>query len=158
VAEERSKNQDEERSAAVQRREAAGARSRARTQARRRSRSAESDDGARKEEADKKKAKEQSQVPATERPVPLKRKIAEYVVSVDEETGVIVTIEKLDPGTNTRTELTQEEYAAAYSYAFYAGPYYAGYAAALFDPLSTPAAQAYLKNIAKYAKTLTARP
>jgi hypothetical protein len=157
VAEERSKKKDEEGSAAVERREAAGARSRARTQARRRSRSAESD-GARKEEADKRKAEEQSQVPATERPVPLKRKIAEYVLSVDEETGVIVTIEKLDPGTGTRTELTQEEYAAAYSYAFYAGPYYAGYAAALFDPLSTPAAQAYLKNIAKYAKTLTARP
>jgi hypothetical protein len=97
-------------------------------------------------------------VPPTERPVPSERRLSQYVLSVDDSTGAIVKIEKLDPEAGARTELTREEYAAAYSYAFYAAPFYASYAASLYDPLDDPAAQAYLKGITDYAKSLTPRP
>ena len=79
-------------------------------------------------------------------------------MSVDDATGVIVKIEKLDDDTDERKELSRDEYAAAYTYAAYAAPYYASYAASLYDPLASPAAQSYLKSIADYAKSLTARP
>lgn len=104
------------------------------------------------------KAEEPAGVPVTERPVASRRKISEYVVSVDDETGAIVKIERVDEDTNARTELTQDEYAAAYAFASYAAPYYASYAASLYDPLSSPAAQAYLKTISNYAKAVTGRP
>jgi hypothetical protein len=90
--------------------------------------------------------------PVTEKPVATRRKISQYVVSVDGATGSIVKIEKLDEQTGKPKEFTQAEYAAAYSFASYAAPYYAAYAASLYDPLSSPAVQAYVKGIADYLK------
>jgi hypothetical protein len=92
--------------------------------------------------------------PVTEKPVATRRKISQYVVSVDDATGSIVKIEKMDEQTGTPREFTQEEYAAAYGFASYAAPYYAAYAAALYNPLSSPAVQAYVKGIADYFKAL----
>ncbi|HSF33877.1 MAG TPA: hypothetical protein VLK82_25900 [Candidatus Tectomicrobia bacterium] len=106
-------------------------------------------------------------VPVTEKPVPsrrpatprsapsrgaISRKISQYVVSVDDATGSIVKIEKLDEKTGKSREFTQQEYTAAYSFASCAAPYYAAYAASLYDPLSSPAVQAYVKAIADYLK------
>jgi hypothetical protein len=96
-----------------------------------------------------------SGAPPTEKPVATTRQLSEYVISVDEATGLVVKIEKLDGETSNRDELTQQEYAAAYSYACYTAPYYATAAAALYDPLQSPAAQAYLKNIADYVKAMS---
>jgi hypothetical protein len=90
--------------------------------------------------------------PVTEKPVATRRKISQYVVSVDEVTGSIVKIEKLDEQTGKPKEFTRAEYTAAYSFASYAAPYYAAYAASLYDPLSSPAVQAYVKGIADYLK------
>jgi hypothetical protein len=98
--------------------------------------------------------------PVTEKPVPTQRKISRYVASVDEATGCVVKIEKLDEKTGEPKALSQEECAAAYAYANYAAPYYAGYAASMYDPMSSPAMQvylAYLKAISDYSKTLSTR-
>jgi len=92
----------------------------------------------------------------TERPVATQRRISQYVLSVEDATGAIAKIEKLDER-GQRNELTQEEYAAAYSFAGYIAPYYTMYAASLYDPLSNPVLQAYLKAIADYMRTLTQR-
>jgi hypothetical protein len=70
----------------------------------------------------------------------------EYVVSVDATTGSIVKIEKLDEKTQERKEFTENEYAAAYAFGSSAAPYYAAYAACLYDPWSSPAVQNYLKS------------
>jgi hypothetical protein len=94
-------------------------------------------------------------VPVTEKPVPAKRSITRYTVSVDDATGHIVKIEKLDEKTNQSRELTQSEYAAAYSFASSAAPYYAASTAALHDPLNSPAMQAYFRGIADYIRAIT---
>ena len=98
---------------------------------------------------------EPSLTPVTEKPVAIRRKISQYVVSVDDATGAIVRIETLDEKTGKPREFTQEEYAAAYGFASYVAPYYAAYTASLYDPLSSPAAQAYLKGISDYLKAFT---
>jgi hypothetical protein len=100
--------------------------------------------------------KEPSITPVTEKPVALRRKISQYVVSVDDATGAIVRIETLDEKTGQPREFTQEEYAAAYGFASYVAPYYAAYTASLYDPLSSAAVQAYLKGISDYLKTFSA--
>lgn len=89
---------------------------------------------------------------ATEMPVPTVRRISQYLVSVDDTTGTVVRIEKVDPDKGDKKELSQDEYAAAYAYAGYSAPYYATYAASLYDPLSDPAIQTYMKAAADYAK------
>jgi hypothetical protein len=106
-------------------------------------------------------------VPVTEKPVPTRRpaasrsatprsatsrKISQYVVSVDDATGGIVKIEKLDEQTGESREFTAEEYTAAYSFASCAAPYYAAYAASLYDPLSSVAVQEYMKAMADYLR------
>ena len=92
----------------------------------------------------------------TEKPVATSRTLSQFVISVDDGTGAIIKIERLDDETNERTELSREEYVAAYSHAYFAAPYYASYAASLYDPLSSPDAQAYLKFISDYAKAAAA--
>lgn len=102
----------------------------------------------------------ESQPSATEKPVVTRRHIAQYVVSVDDATGTIVKIEKVDGQTGQPKEFTPEEYAAAYSFASYAGygaPYGAQYAAPLYAPLSNPTVQAYLKAMSDYLKAFTAQ-
>jgi hypothetical protein len=94
------------------------------------------------------------QPPVTEKPVATRRKISQYIVSVNDATGSIVKIEKMDEQTGKPREFTQEEYAVAYGFASYAAPYYAAYAASLYNPLSSPAVQAYVKGIADYLKAL----
>jgi hypothetical protein len=93
--------------------------------------------------------------PVTEKPVATRRKISQYVVSVDDATGSIVKIEKLDERTGERRELTPEEAAAACCAASYGAPYYAGYTTLLYDSLSVPSVQVYLKTISDYVKAFT---
>jgi len=93
--------------------------------------------------------------PVTEKPVATRRKISQYVVSVDDATGSIIKIEKIDEQTGKPREFTQEEYAVAYGFASYVAPYYAACAASLYDPLSSPAVQAYVKGISDYLKAFT---
>jgi hypothetical protein len=88
--------------------------------------------------------------PVAEKPVATRRKISQYVVSVDDATGFTVKVEKLDEATGQRKELTQEEYAAAYALVSYAMPYYAAYTAPLYDPMQ--AYRSYLKALADYWK------
>ena len=98
--------------------------------------------------------------PVTEKPVPTQMKISQFVVSVDDSTGAIVKIERLDEQTGLRTELTQQEYAAGYALASYAGyltPYLASHAANLYPSLRDPAAEAYLKGVTDYIKAVTAK-
>jgi hypothetical protein len=56
---------------------------------------------------------------ATEKPTPvgLVKKHSLYVLRVDDETGSLVKIEKLDETTQERKELTPQEYALAWAYA-----------------------------------------
>jgi hypothetical protein len=99
----------------------------------------------------------EKEAPVTEKPVATRRKILQYVVSVDDATGCIVKMEKQDEKTGERKEFTQQEYAAAYAFGSYAAPYYAAYAASLYDPVSSPAVQAYLKSISDYIKACTVK-
>jgi hypothetical protein len=92
----------------------------------------------------------EKEAPVTEKPVATTRKISQYVVSVDDGTGRIVKMEKQDEKTGERKEFSQQEYAAAYAFGSSAAPYYAASAASLYDPLSSPAVQAYLKTISDY--------
>jgi hypothetical protein len=95
------------------------------------------------------------EAPVTEKPVAQQRGVVQYVVSVDESTGLIVKVEKQDEE-GTPKELSEEEYLAAFAYASYAAPYYAAYTSSLYDPLSTPAGQAYLKAVIDVWKSLAA--
>jgi hypothetical protein len=95
--------------------------------------------------------------PVTEKPVESKKKISKFLVSVDDSNGVVVKIEKLDEKTNKYTELTPDEYGAAYAAASYSAPYYAAQAASMYDPLDSPEAQyylAYLKAISDYVQSI----
>jgi hypothetical protein len=88
----------------------------------------------------------------TEKPVPSQRKISKYVASVDDATGYLIKIEKLDEKTGEPRALSTEECAAASAYA---APYYADYAASLYGAMSSPATHlhhAYLKAISDYVK------
>jgi hypothetical protein len=91
----------------------------------------------------------------TEKPVPTRSKTSQYVVSVDDATGFVVKIEKLDDETGQRREFTQDEYMAAYASMSSAMPYYAAYAASLYDPQSSPAMQAYFMALSDYVKAFT---
>jgi len=93
--------------------------------------------------------------PVTEKPVATRRPISHYVVSVDDTTGSIVKIEKLDEQTGERKRLTQADYVAAYGRAASAAPPYAANAASLYRSLSSPVMEAYVKVIADYIKAFT---
>jgi len=86
----------------------------------------------------------QSKPLATEKPVALARGEVRYIVSIDEATGVITKIEKLEKE-GVSTELNEDEYLVAFTYAGHAAPYYAAYASAFYDPLNSPTGQAALK-------------
>lgn len=93
----------------------------------------------------------------TERPVPSapEKKTSEYVVTVDNQTGMPVKIEKLDEGTGRREELTAEEYGQAMAYASLSyAPFYGNQvptSAAEADTLM----QAYYQGVADYLNALT---
>lgn len=102
---------------------------------------------------------EQGDLP-TEKPVPSTpvKRTSQYVVTVDNETGVASKIEKLDEATGDRQELTRDEYMQV---AMYASPL----SAPLFTGLSgsAPASaaeneslvQAYYRGVAAYLNALT---
>ena len=98
----------------------------------------------------------------TEQPVPgpPPKKTTEYVVTVDNQTGMPVKIEKLDEDTGKRKELSAEEYAQAMLYSSLSQtPYYAGVAAAAPPPASASdtdaLVQAYYQGVADYINALT---
>jgi hypothetical protein len=94
--------------------------------------------------------------PATEKPSgPSARKVSRYTVLVEDDTGVIARIEKVDPKTQQSRELTAEEYGLAYAFASYSAPYYASLAASMFDPLNSAVVRAYYKGLSDYVKALT---
>lgn len=95
--------------------------------------------------------------PATEKPIPSQSRLTQYIVSVD-EMGYARKIEKLNEATGERKELSNEEYAAAYSLASSVAPYYAHCATTMYDPLHSAAMQNYVKSVSdylEYLKTLT---
>lgn len=91
-------------------------------------------------------------------PSPPPKKTSQYVVTIDNQTGVPVKIEKLDDATGKRKELTTEEYGQAMLYAGLSQTPYYGSAGAL---AAAPAAgvdalaQAYYQGIADYINALT---
>jgi hypothetical protein len=90
-----------------------------------------------------------------ETPVPSapEKKTSQYVVTVDNQTGLAIKIEKLDEETGERTELSQEEYGGLLAYAsLTASNYYGGYDD--YAPTSAMA-QAYYQGVADYLKVLT---
>lgn len=96
---------------------------------------------------------------ATEKPPgPSARKVSRYTVTVEDETGVISRIEKIDLKTQQARELTAEEYGLAYAFASYSAPYYASLAASMLDPLNSSALRAYYKGLSDYVKALTENP
>jgi hypothetical protein len=91
--------------------------------------------------------------PVTEKAVPStpKKKTSQYVVTVDNETGLAVKIEKLEGDTGKRKELSKEEYAGLSAYAGLADPY-----GAMYSPMSASSvSQAYCQGIADYLKALS---
>ncbi len=99
---------------------------------------------------------EKKETLVTEKPVPSvpAKKTSQYVVTVDNETGLAVKIEKLDEGTGEHKELSKEEYTAVFAYASLAAPYYAGYSAyaPTYSPESASVVQAYYRGVADYLK------
>jgi hypothetical protein len=61
-------------------------------------------------------------IPVTEKPVPQKRELSRYVLSVDKAGGTVVKIEKMDDQTGKTEELSRDEYAAAFASAAYPSP------------------------------------
>ena len=115
----------------------------------------ENPEGSEKPETER---KPRTQGMATETPVPTRRKVSRYIISVEDATGTIIKMERIDEKSGKAQELTKEEYAAAYSAASYSSPYYAASAAMFYDPTTSPAMQAYtayIKTISDYLKTLS---
>lgn len=106
-------------------------------------------------------AAEQPQTLATEQPVPSApvKKTSQYVVTVDNQTGLTTRIEKLDETTGARKELSREEYLQVLSYASgtSAAPLYGGFSDLV--PASSPETdyltQAYYKGVAAFLNALT---
>ena len=97
---------------------------------------------------------------ATEKPVPSvpAKKTSQYVVTVDNTTGVAVKVEKLDEDTGERKELTKSEYAQLQGgVSLAASPFntgFSGSAAAVSPVESSAVIQAYYRGIADYLNAL----
>jgi hypothetical protein len=104
-----------------------------------------------KEASDDKAAPKETLV--TEKPVasaPFK-KTSQYVVTVDNSTGFIQKIERLDEETGSRKAFTKQELAATLAMS----PYTAAISAyASASPASAAAAQAYYQGVLDYLKAL----
>jgi hypothetical protein len=97
---------------------------------------------------------------ATEKPIPnvSEKRQSQYVVTVDNRTGGVLKIEKLDSDTSERKELTADEYAGVLAYANLSSPYLAGLGAyAMSQPVlgSVSAVQAYYRGLADYFYALS---
>lgn len=120
---------------------------------------------AKKSRASKKKSRpstrsysKEAQALATEQPVPSapQKKTSQYVVTVDNQTGLPVKIEKLEH-TGKRKELTKEEYGQALAYSGLSSPFSAGsedYASASPEELDS-LTQAYYQGVTDYINALT---
>jgi|ERR1044072_1775384 hypothetical protein len=100
-----------------------------------------------------------SKTPATEKPVqlPPPKKTSQYVVTVDNATGLLTKIEKLDADTGDRKELSQAEYLQLGS--MYTSPYTNPLTSGFTDVLGTPGAtedlsSAYYRGVMDYLKAL----
>jgi hypothetical protein len=96
-----------------------------------------------------------AEVPVTEQPVPSKPMPAttQYVVTVDNETGIATKVERIDEETGNRTEVSADEYAAMYSTVMSSpeSSFSAPEAAYASDPLL----EAYYQGVADYLQALT---
>jgi hypothetical protein len=74
-------------------------------------------DMARRKRTADKEAAAAAEVPVTEQPVPSApvSLVTQYVVTVDNETGIATQVQRLDEKTGERKELSADEYAAMYS-------------------------------------------
>lgn len=114
------------------------------------------------------RTEEREVAPATERPVfaaPAPR-TSEYVVTVDNQTRLAIKIEKVDPKTGKRRELSKDEYAGIYpagrppGAARSAETNRPARAAAFSTTTPTPAeytalVEAYYRGVADYIKAIT---
>lgn len=96
---------------------------------------------------------------ATEKPVPSapEKKTSQYVVTVDNQTGLASKIETLDDETGERNELTTDEYAQVMLYASYsASPFYSAMSA--YIPASSSESnlltRAYYRGVSDYLNAL----
>lgn len=108
--------------------------------------------------------KSETQAPATEKPVKLSPppRTSQYVVTLDNRTGLAVKIENLNEKTGEKTELSKEEYAAIM---LYGRPVPTSAAkSALDSPMSSRApsqgenaalTEAYYRGVTDYIKALT---
>ena len=107
--------------------------------------------------AKKKPASSAPEALASEQPVPSTplKKTSQYVVTIDNQTGLPVKIEKMDGGTGKRKELTNEEYGLAFGGL---SPAPAGEMESLAQASSTETealVNAYYQGIADYINALT---
>jgi hypothetical protein len=112
-----------------------------------------------KKKAEAPEPKELKVLPS-EQPVPSapQKKTTQYVVTVDNQTGAPVKIEKLDDATGKRKELTAEEYGQAMLYASLSQTPYYGSTAGQAPASATGAnalTQAYYQGVADYINALT---
>ena len=102
-----------------------------------------------------------AEVPVTEQPVGSKPVpvTTQYVITVDNETGIATKVERIDEETADRREISADEYAAMYSYsAGMSSPELASFmsfsapgASFGYDPLR----EAYYRGVADYLQALT---
>lgn len=107
--------------------------------------------------AKKKPAPSAPEALASEQPVPSTplKKTSQYVVTIDNQTGLPVKIEKIDGDTGKRKELTNEEYGQAFGGP---PPAAAGEMESLAQASSTEAdalVKSYYQGIADYINALT---
>ncbi len=93
----------------------------------------------------------ESRAMATERParVTPEKRTSQYVVTVDNQTGMTVKIERLDEATGRRKELSTEEYGQAMAYAG------AGQDVSASAGDADALVQAYYRGLADYFNALT---
>jgi hypothetical protein len=95
----------------------------------------------------------------TEKPVPLSpaKRTSEYVVTVNNSTGLPTKIEKLDSETGKRKELTEAEYLQMVSAATSQQPLnYLGFGSTVAsEAVSDAVTQAYYRGIVDYLNTLS---
>jgi hypothetical protein len=94
--------------------------------------------------------------PSTEKAVPTQaaKATSQYVVTVDNNTCLVVKIEKLDEGTGDRKELSASEYLACMAYAGQVNPASALTGAA-YSASAAPLVQGYWQGYVDYLKALT---
>jgi hypothetical protein len=101
------------------------------------------------------KAVASGQVPVTEEPVATEPvpTATQYVVTVDNQSGVATKVEKLDEKTGERKELSADEYAAMFSFATEISSLSSSAPGETFA--SDPLTEAYYQGVSDYLRALT---